>query len=133
MSDTTTGTWAAERLLAEKETLARAVTAALYRAMPHLLEKYGERGREKCLQDMRYNLEHLAPAVDLAHPGMFADYVRWLDGLLRARDVATNEVIRTLELMETEIRGRFPADEAAAVLPSLHAGLEVLRAEGGGE
>lgn len=120
------GTAAAERLLAEKASLAQEIAAALYAEMPELLSRYGEYGRRKCLEDMQYNLEHLAPAVDLADPALFAGYVRWLDGLLRARNVATAEVVRSLRLTEERIRARFTAEEHAAIVPSIRAGLEAL-------
>jgi hypothetical protein len=129
MEAATVGTRASERLLADKEALARAITGALYEETPALMQRYGEAGREKCLQDMRYNLEHLASAVDLAQPAMFAGYVRWLDGLLRARNVSTDEVVRSLELTDREIRERFPAEEAEAVAPCIGAGLAALSGE----
>jgi hypothetical protein len=124
------GTAAAERLLATKDSLAEEITAALYAEMPELHARYGEYGRRKCLEDMRYNLEHLAPAVDLAEPALFAGYVRWLDGLLRARNVATAEVVRSLRLTEERIRARFTAAEHAAIAPSIEAGLAALAEPG---
>jgi hypothetical protein len=122
------GTAAAERLLAEKVSLAGEITTALYAEMPELLARYGEYGRRRCLEDMEYNLEHLAPSVDLADPSLFAGYVRWLDGLLRARNVGTAEIARSLRLMEERIRARFTAEEHAAIAPSLRAGLDALGA-----
>ena len=117
---------AAARLLADAEALARAVTDALYAERPALLEKHGAAGREKCLQDLRYTLAHLIPAVELAQPAMFADYVRWLDALLRARNVATDDVVRSLELIGRALGERLPDDELAAVRPVLAAGLAAL-------
>lgn len=131
MDDVTAGARAAERLLEIKDSLAREITDALYERMPELMEKHGEYGRRKCLQDMRYNLEHLAPAVDLGQPEMFAGYVRWLDGLLRARNVSTAEVALSLELTEQRVRERFAADEADAIVPSVRAGLAALPPTGG--
>ena len=122
---------AAGRLLDDKEALARAITDRLYAERPALMERYGAVGREKCLQDLRYTLEHLIPAVDLGEPAMFAGYVRWLDELLRARGVATDEIARSLELTERVIRERLPAEEADAVAPAIRAGLGALAAEGG--
>ena len=75
---------AAEYLMRDKEPIAVAVTKALYDESPELIEKHGERGRQKTLRDMRYNVEHLTPAVDLGDAGMFAKYVKWLDDLLCA-------------------------------------------------
>jgi len=106
---------AAARLLAEKSAIAHAVTDTLYAERRYLLERYGARGRERTLEDMHYNVEHLIPAVDLGEPAMFATYVRWLDSVLRARNVPTREVVRCLELVTSEVRERFPADEADAV------------------
>ena len=119
---------AAGQLLAEKELLAESVTRALYEEMPELAGRYGPVGREKCLQDLRFTIEHLIPAVDLGQPEMFASYVRWLDDLLRARNVSTGEVVRSLELVERIVRERLAADEAEAISRSIRAGLERLRA-----
>ena len=113
---------AAERLLRDKEDLARAITDALYRERPGLLARYGAAGRDKCLQDMRYNLEHLAPAVALEDPALFASYVRWLAGLLAARDIPADDVARSLALTEEAIAARFDPDQAALTRPALAAG-----------
>lgn len=120
---------AAERLLSNKEALAQAITAELYWQLPQLQEKYGARGREKCLQDMRYNLEHLAPAVDLAEPGMFAGYVRWLDGLLRARGVATTELARSLEITRQQIGALVAESAMGDVDAAIDAGLAELKGD----
>lgn len=117
---------AAEALLGDKETLARAVTAALYAEMPGLLDRYGERGRDKCLQDMRYNVEHLAPAVGMDDPPMFAGYAAWLDGLLRDRGVETAHVTRCLSLLEEEAALRLPPEQQAVVRRCIRAGLAAL-------
>jgi hypothetical protein len=123
---------AAERagraLLEQKETIARSVTGLLYAEMPWLQDKYGDRGREKCLQDMRYNLEHLIPAVELGAPDMFARYAAWADGVLRARGVPTGELARSMEIMRADIAARLPAEQAGAAADSLDAGLGALRA-----
>jgi hypothetical protein len=119
---------AAARLLDGKDALAVAVTEALYAERPALLARYGPVGRQRCLEDVRYTLEHLIPAVDLGQPAMFADYVRWLDGLLRARHVDPADLLRSLELTEHVLDEWLPAAEAAAVRPVLRAGLAVLGA-----
>jgi hypothetical protein len=131
MDEVSAGSQAADRLLAGKEALAGAVIEALYAERPGLVARYGPVGREKCLQDMHYTLEHLIPAVELDRPAMFADYTVWLGRLLRARSVATEDVLRSLELMEDVVRARLPADEAAVVGPILRAGVVALRADGG--
>ena len=120
---------AARRLMEEREAIARAVTARLYDERPELLARHGARGREKCLHDMLHNVDHLIPAVDLGDPSMFARYVEWLDGLLRARAVETTHLVRCLELLADEGAARCTADEGAALRPVVDAGLRVLAGE----
>jgi hypothetical protein len=122
----TPGERCAARLLAEKEVLALAIADALYRERPDLAARYGETGRAKCVEDMRYNLEHLAPAVALEDPSMFAGYARWLASLLTARGIPAGEIERSLVLTAAQIGTRFPPDEAAAAAPALDAALAAL-------
>jgi hypothetical protein len=59
---------------------------------------------------------------------MFTTYVGWLDDLLRARNVSTREVIRSLELIEQAVRDELVPDEADVVAACLRAGLDSLGA-----
>ena len=129
MAALTAGARAAESLAALREELARATTDALYAAMPALMEKYGEYGRAKCLQDVRHNFDHLAPAVALEDADLFAGYVRWLESLLAARRIPAGEIRRTLELMEEQTRRRLPSDEATAIAMCVRAGIAALSGE----
>lgn len=132
MAGLSPGARAAVALLEQKEAIARSVTGLLYAEMPWLVDKYGERGRLKCLQDMRYNLEYLAPAVEMDDPALFVRYARWVDGVLRARNVPTGELARSFELMASDAAARMRADEAAIVAACLEAGVVALRESAGG-
>jgi hypothetical protein len=132
MAGLTLGGRAAAALLEQKEAIARSVTGLLYAEMPWLLDKYGERGRLKCLQDMRYNLEYLAPAVELEDAELFVRYARWVDGVLKARGIPTGELARSFELMASDVIARLRADEATLVSACLEAGVMALRQGGGG-
>ena len=114
-------------VLARKHEVAMGITAALYRERPELAEKYGAAGRERCLEDMHYNLDHLAAAADLEAPEQFASYIRWVDALLRARGVPTGELARTLELADWMLSARLQAEHMAVVGRVLQAGLSALR------
>lgn len=118
---------AAEALLSRRDELARAITDALYAELPELLTKYGAAGRAKCLQDMRYTLEHLAPAVALGEPVLFERYVEWVRDMLHARGVPAGELRRCLELARATIEHRLSAAESAAVLAPIAAGIGVLK------
>lgn len=124
------GEAASEALLTRKEELARGITEVLYAEIPGLMEKYGESGRAKCLQDMRYNLEHLAPAVALGEPALFARYVGWLRDMLAARGIPADEVRRSLELTQEIVRVRLTAPEAERVVEVVTAALDALAEAG---
>lgn len=131
MAGLSAGARAAAALMEQKEAIARSVTGLLYAEMPWLVDKYGERGRLKCLQDMRYNLEYLVPAVELDDPELFVRYARWVDSLLRSRGVPTGELVRSFQLMASDVAARLPRDEAQAVAACLEAGLVVLHEAAG--
>ncbi len=122
---------AAERLLRDRAAIADATIEALYAERPELAERYGPIGREKCLQDMHYTLDHLIPAVDLEHPAMFETYAGWLARLLLARNVAVRDVADALRHMDAVVRTRLAPDEAAAVATILDAGRAAVAAEAG--
>lgn len=119
----------AAALLRQTESLARAVTEALYSERPELQDKYGLSGRDKCLQDMRHNIEHIAAAVDLGAPEIFRDYTTWLNGLLRARHVATDELLLSFQLMESIVKSSFAKSESEPIILVLQAGITSLGRE----
>ncbi len=129
MGSAVTSSGAAAALLRQTESLASAVTDALYGERPELQAKYGVSGREKCLQDMRHNIEHVAAAVDLGVPELFRDYTVWLDGLLRARHVATDDLLLSLQLMESIVKTGFAKSESEPITLVLLAGINALGGE----
>ena len=117
---------ASDSILGRKDELAQGITDALYAGDPTLLKRYGEAGRAKCLQDMHYCLEHLASAVALDDPALFARYVLWLENLLATRGISSRDVRRSLEATQNLLADRLHPDEAACALVCLRAGLASL-------
>jgi MerR family transcriptional regulator, light-induced transcriptional regulator len=117
---------AAARLVTEVGSLARAITDTMYAESPDLMVKYGPEGRDRCLEDMHFNLQHLAPAVELGKPSMFAAYVVWLQQMLASRNVGTDDVVRSLELTQQEIDARFPPEESSIISEYLRVGLNAI-------
>jgi hypothetical protein len=116
-------TRASEALLARKEQLAIAITDSVYAARPELRERYGEIGITKCREDMRYTIEHLAPAVALAEPQLFVSYVSWLIDLLRARGIPADDVRVSLEALNQVLATRLSLDEYDESAKIVHAAL----------
>jgi hypothetical protein len=130
MTTQTVGRRAAEQLMYDKESIARAVTKRMFDEYPDILEKHGERGRQKCLEDMHYNIQHLIPAVDLEKPEMFADYARWLDTMLGSRGVSARDVRRCFEMVADEARARYDGEVAKLIDEVLRAGVSAVERAG---
>ena len=79
---------------------------------------------------MRYTIEHLAPAVALAEPALFAGYARWLVDLLRPRGIPDEHVLATLRVCTEVLGARLAPDEHAAIAPSLEAGIAAVSSHG---
>jgi hypothetical protein len=116
---------ASDALLDYKSIIARAITDAMYREKPELLERYGEVGRVRCLEDMHFNIEHIAPAVALDEPALFERYVVWLRDMLAARNVPADDVRRSLELTNDVVKQHIP-EHADAIARVVNAGLAAL-------
>ena len=120
------GREAARLLMRDRGSLAHAVTDALYAEAGERLSRHGAHGRERCLEDMHFNVDHLIPAVDLGAPELFVRYVQWLHDLLHARGVDTRDVTRCLQLLRGESTRRYAPEEARAVGDVLEAGMQAL-------
>ena len=129
MAGLTAGARAAALVEARREELAREVSDALFAGSPEMAARYGDYGRGKCLQDMRHNLEHLQPALELEDPGIFARYAAWLHGLLYARGVPTRDLVACLEATGDALAARLAPDEAEVAARCLRAGRVAVRGE----
>jgi len=117
---------AARLLVAERDSLAEAITARQYEAQPELLAKYGEAGRGKCLQDAGYHLSYLADSVAAASPSLFSEYVGWAKVMLGARGIPAGDLSRNLSIMREVIRQRCPPEVWGTVNEFFEAGLKRL-------
>jgi len=68
--------------------VAEAVTAEFFRRHPDWLDRYGEHGRARAVEDAQYHLDFLSSALIAGEPQAFADYVRWARRVLEARGIA---------------------------------------------
>jgi MerR family transcriptional regulator, light-induced transcriptional regulator len=112
-----------DRLRAAANRLADAALARDYAQRPVLLDRYGEKGRAKYRQDLLYNIQTLASAVDADDPSIFLRYVEWLKVLLVNRGVADEDIAESLRCLAAAIFEVQPSGPAVA-LAYLHASLE---------
>lgn len=69
------------------------VTDGIYKDNPILLEKYGERGRQKCKEDNEHHIKYLQTAASMDEEKYFIDYAHWLNGILTSRGMKTEHLI----------------------------------------
>ncbi|AEI39354.1 hypothetical protein [Paenibacillus mucilaginosus] len=69
------------------------VTSAVYENDPHLLERYGERGRVKCREDNEHHFRHLETAYLMKEKAIFTDYALWLSEILSRHGMEPGHLI----------------------------------------
>src|SRR5690349_2741037 len=77
--------------------LALKITDLHYKKSPELAQRYGEIGREKCLQDAGYHLSYLSEAIGSESPLLFSEYCVWAKQLLLARRIPAKDLDANIE------------------------------------
>lgn len=109
-----------------REPCADFATNAIYARYAKELERFGERGRQTCRQDMLYHLDYLQGALIGDDPGVFTQYALWLKDVLNSRGVPAAHLGASFDFLATFFSNNLPADEAGAIAAILHAGRTVL-------
>lgn len=76
------------------------VTEGIYNDNPVLLEKFGERGRQKCREDNEHHIKYLQTAAALDDEKYFTDYAIWLNGILTSRGMQTAHLVDNFERLK---------------------------------
>lgn len=88
--------------------LAERATEELYRRDPSLVDKFGEKGKRKCLEDNLHHVKQLDTAGKLQNGQFFTDYAVWLNGILLKHGMETAHLVENFrvidELIEEEDR-----------------------------
>jgi methanogenic corrinoid protein MtbC1 len=120
---------ASQTLDARRRPLAEALTERHYELHPDLAQRFGERGRAKCLQDAEYHLSYLADSIAGASPSLFADYVAWARVMLSTRGIPTEDLVNNLRVMSETLRRELPGGPGELASEYVEAGLRILVSE----
>jgi len=102
--------------------VAEAVTEEFFRRHPDWVDRYGERGRARAVEDAQYHMDFLGGALVAGEPQAFAEYVRWARRVLEARGIAARFLRENLEQIGEALASRLgPARPAVEAV--VHAGL----------
>jgi hypothetical protein len=94
------------------EELAIFVTEIMYENDPSLLDKYGEKGRRKCIEDNEHHFKHLQTAYDLENGQFFTDYALWLNGILAKYGMTEELLIENFNLIDDLLEREYKDYEA---------------------
>ncbi|WP_246238238.1 hypothetical protein [Alkalicoccus luteus] len=86
------------------EMIIERVTKRIYEANPELLERYGDRGKEKCREDNNHHLKQLSAAFTVNSEAMFIDYAHWLNGILVRHGMETKHLTENFLFLEEAMK-----------------------------
>lgn len=75
------------------------VSARLYAKHPEYFERYGEKGRRACRDDIVSHLAYIEGAIEAESPLPFTEYLRWLRSVLAARGIDDESLIDSVRLL----------------------------------
>jgi hypothetical protein len=79
--------------------IAEKVTESYYEVDVKAMEKWGEQGRKKTLEDTVFTLQHLSSAVFANDVNLFLDYLKWLVVVLTSRRVDIDVIILHTQIL----------------------------------
>src|SRR3954452_4300761 len=94
-----------------RRAISEAVVERQYAASPGLGDRYGVRGREKCVEDTEFHLAHLSGALLASSPALFADYIGWASGVMTVAAVRPEDVRENLACLRDTLGERMPEDQ----------------------
>jgi methanogenic corrinoid protein MtbC1 len=112
----------ARRIAEVKRTVAEEVTEKFFVRHPDWLERYGERGRRRGIEDAKYHLDFLASAIESGSTASFEDYARWTSRMLSARGIAPHFVAENFQQLEESLRRIFTDDSIEMIALFIKAG-----------
>jgi MerR family transcriptional regulator, light-induced transcriptional regulator len=120
---------ARDALAARRQELAEATVEKHFGLLPHLAERYGSQGRQKCHEDALYHLSYLAEALGVGSPSLFTDYVAWAAVMLESRGIPVEHLVFNLACLRDVLAERLPEEAARVAGEYLEAGAQRLAAE----
>lgn len=103
-----------------------AVVRALYARHPALAQRFGERGKKACREDINHHLDYLCGALAAAEDALFSNYGVWLKSVLDSRGVPSGHLVESFALLAEYLRAHLaPADAVRvdAIFETAHAAL----------
>lgn len=103
----------AELLLARRREIGASVAEKHLAKNPWFIERFGESGRKRCIEDAEFHLQYLGHAVALSAPALFIAYTRWTRQLLEKRHIPWCDLQENLSILRDELTAILHPSDAA--------------------
>lgn len=113
------GSEALQRFQRLRSDAVKTVTDQFYSTHGALYERFGQKGREACGEDLAFHLEFLRPALEFGLLQPMVDYLRWLASVLAAREIPTEHLAQSLDWLAEYFATQMEESEGAAVASTL--------------
>jgi MerR family transcriptional regulator, light-induced transcriptional regulator len=116
---------AAEVISDNLQMLATAAVESHYKSDPSL-QRYGARGRARCIEDAEFHLEFLLSALAAESIGQFVDYCGWAKILLHNGGIDVAHLADNLQHLSTALKRKLSKQQFSIVEEYLQAGIDAL-------
>jgi methanogenic corrinoid protein MtbC1 len=97
-------------LVERQDQIAGEMVARHWKLKPGLEQRYGNKGRAKCVEDARYYLRYLSEAVGAGESSLFVHYVMWAKTMLGARHIPVEDLVVNLEMLLDVLKDELPVE-----------------------
>lgn len=118
-----------DKLRTLKQSVAEAVTEEFFRGHPDWSARYGERGRQRGIEDALYHVDFLAGAIEAGSDAPFKDYARWTAGVLRARGIPSDFFAENLRQVKEALAPHLSGTENALLAEFIWGGCDSIEAD----
>jgi methanogenic corrinoid protein MtbC1 len=129
MNPDTTGpsaTEATDRLRADRDILARALTEEYFADHPEFEAAHPPLARQRTLEDFGYLVDFLVGALAAGNPATFVDMTLWTANVLENRRIPREVLVDSLRRIERHIAARYPEGVSAPATRFLAIGVGAL-------
>lgn len=110
------------------EALTHAIVNRQYEMQPDLMPRYGEEGRKRTVEDVRYHLQYLSETIRVDSVRLFSDYMAWAKIVLVRLGVPVEDLIVNLDIIQGVLEQHLTPEQASVAAEYLEAARERLRA-----
>ncbi len=105
-----------------KQGVAESVTDEFFIRHPDWLERYGDAGRFRGIEDAKYHIDFLSGAIETGSTAPFEDYARWCSRMLASRGINPEFVAENFDQIGKGLNRVLSDDSAEMISHFIHAG-----------